>query len=198
MTEEEKATITKEEDLYKGYIEEITELLNSNINEKNRIYVLPIQSINNINIYRITLQVNEERIYLSIDADGFKECVFVKYYQIFERITNDLMKQIFTEIKCLEWDNVNCAFHIHSELNQDEEYIANLFNKIFKDDSNIETTIKECVVCYNFTRAKTECDHCVCLECVQKISKENKDEEKETLFTCPYCRKECYSLERTD
>ena len=89
MTEQEKATITKEEDLYNDYIEEITELLNSNINEKNRIYHLPIHSINNIQIHRTTLQVNEQRIYLSIDADGFKDCVFIQYYNINERITND-------------------------------------------------------------------------------------------------------------
>lgn len=175
-------------------IKEITEILNSNINEKNRIYELPINSINKIQIHRITLEINEKRIYLSIQVEGFNICVFNRYYLINERITNDLLKQIFTEIKCLKWQNVNCVFKSNI-IEDDEENLTNLFNKIFKDDSNIKTTIKECIVCYNFTRAKTECDHCVCLECVQKISKENKDEEKESLFNCPYCREECYFLE---
>jgi hypothetical protein len=195
MTEEEKATITKEEeeDLYKGYIEEITELLNSNIDEKNRIYQLPINKINNICINKISLQVNEEMIYLSIDAQGFNDTVFNEYYTIDARITNDLMKQIFNVIKCLKWDNLHCRFHFRRELNQDEEKLTNLFNNIFKDDSNIETTIKECVVCYNNTKCKTnECNHCVCLECAQKLY------GGEDFFHCPYCREECYSLERRD
>jgi len=193
MTEQEKATITKEEDLYNDYIEEITELLNSNINEKNRIYHLPIHSINKIQINRTTLQVNEQRISLEIYVQGFNDSVFDEYYPIFERITNDLMKRIFTKIKCLEWDNLNCAFHIHSELNQDEQKLTNLFNNIFKDDSNIETTIKECVVCYNNTKCNTnECNHCVCLECAQKLY------GGEDFFHCPYCREEVYTLERRD
>ena len=71
-----------------------------------------------------------------------------------------------------------------------------MFNKVFIGCSNIETTIKECCVCYNNTRGETDCNHPVCLECVQKLIKED-EEEKETLFTCPYCREECYKIRRS-
>lgn len=38
----------------------------------------------------------------------------------------------------------------------------------------------ECIVCFEETEEKTECNHCLCKECKGKL----------TIMKCPYCRQE--------
>lgn len=43
----------------------------------------------------------------------------------------------------------------------------------------------DCVICYNITDNKTECNHSVCKECIHKLKKQE----------CPYCRKKIKTWE---
>jgi hypothetical protein len=52
----------------------------------------------------------------------------------------------------------------------------------------IDTSIKECPVCYVKTKSQTECGHPLCWTCLSKLKIEDDGEDEPYYARCPSCR----------
>ena len=115
-----------------------------------------------------------------------------------ERMADELRSYVRL-IKKLTFDNFNGKFMILGNPDM-PSWRANLhryasFQQAFYDFylvdgvcETIDTSIKECSVCYVKTKSQTECSHPLCWTCLSKLKLEDGDEDEPPHAICPYCR----------
>mgnify|MGYP003657883328 FL=1 len=115
-----------------------------------------------------------------------------------ERMADELRSYVRL-IKKLTFDNFNGKFMIPGNPDM-PSWRANQhryasFQQAFYDFylvdgvcETIDTSIKECSVCYVKTKSQTECRHPLCWTCLSKLKLEDEGEDEPPFARCPYCR----------
>jgi len=144
------------------------------------------------------LEIKSDELY-----NDYEEDEFYRFYcdntSKNERKEDDIaglteeLERLIKSVKDLQFDKGSGVF---KRQNEEEKMtpIMEASNKAFeilKDDENIETNCQTCTVCYELTRTRTSCGHCVCIPCITKIKRHPEDEGA---YRCPLCRDECTGL----
>lgn len=83
------------------------------------------------------------------------------------------LQTFIVNLKKMKFNNFIGKFELEMKLPE--------FKNIFESD-NIETSYKECVVCYELTANRTRCNHEMCLRCETSMVIKNN-------HNCPICRR---------
>jgi len=97
----------------------------------------------------------------------------------------DALKYFMEEfIPNFKLDNLNGRFVTKDTAKRENLLIE--FCGLFSANERVKPQYERCVVCYDLTRTKTECDHTLCLRCANKMDFE--EDEDGHGFKCPLCR----------
>ena len=91
----------------------------------------------------------------------------------------DAVNRFETSINRIRFDKYTNQF-----IGTEKEEIESQFKKSCAsliNSSNIESIYQQCPVCYEMTRGKTKCNHPLCYECWNGLSR------KPTCINCKYC-----------
>ena len=116
-----------------------------------------------------------------------------------------LLKNIKVNVKNKRQRNTNpclyCDNHIGDYIftccNKTFNYSCGIYNNfeclcsIDKSELIYNKNLEECVVCFENTNYKTKCNHILCLDCLNKIKKNNN-----LSLTCPICREGIYKYNK--
>ena len=152
----------------------------------------------------LTLDITSEHFfqYRSDDCESFSLYTYnngVNYQKHeVERMADELRGYVRL-IKKLTFDNFNGKFMIPGNPDvpswRERQWRYASFHQAFYDFylvdgvcETIDTSIKECSVCYVKTKSRTECHHPLCWICLSKLKLEDDGNDEPTYASCPYCR----------
>jgi len=196
--EEVEEIIKNEEEEYKEHcFNELVKSINEEYQKvevnKNKMFNVPIESIDNIRVF-VYIELFHSYYIIKINIDNINETqrIISQYFETRNFKKEDL-KNILDKIENLKYDNLNGQFYDKNQV----KIMGECFNAVLKNMDNIITSYGECCVCYKSTKTKTPCKHFLCTECVQSMSdKEELEESQEEGITlnCPVCRRDFYDL----
>lgn len=131
------------------------------------------------------------------------EIEYHKYFDETRRIREDfgevnkVVDMFLKKIPLLRYETMTCKF-----VDQTQLEARNAFQKLLIGITSVAVISDTCAICFEVTRAKTECNHSLCVPCGDKMTKllalenevhsdddDDEEEDKPCYPACPLCRK---------
>ena len=162
--------------------------------KKNYNFQLPVKKVCDIQCsveIKITENNGSTSIKLNIDSEFYDEncdpiVLFSKTYSSV-KVSNvkEMIQKVFDDLNNLQLNKFRGCIHTKDE--SFEHDITFAMSELITNE-NIKKDFDECCVCLEPTRSHLDCNHHICVQCLDRIEPSYEPSFNDPQKKCPYCR----------